>query len=633
MKTSSIDLYAVLGVPKDADRDAIRKAFRARMRETHPDGRSPEEAAAAHEEMVLLNLAYETLSDPRKRAVYDLDRRTADNVRREQYRESPPPPPTPPPPPPKPRAIVLNHQYINLGSLWPGAESPEQLVEARFDDGSPIRIARVLDMTGSFWHVASEPIACDTTRLIIRIQGGPVAPDHALGRLTERLNISLDGVTATVGVTAFITTPPAPPPSLANWRHIRLTAYGWKLLLGALMLLAVLVLVAKSVLNATVWAPDYDQRPSMPTVTVPQDQSASASQSAMDTTLWSVPQAGYSGDGVPPTAPAVLTRDTLYTTTGTSTRSTFQAIDIHTGTNRWIYTSHAGSPSSWSVAPMPTGSVIVAVDEGGIFALDSQDGHERWHRPWPGGLVSRVPPRVTGDVVVIAEPFGDLYAYSTESGALRWTAPFGAAPNVNAVASGANLLVAAQEQTVAAFGSADGHRLWTIDYSQDPQAGNFAPGDLQLTGVVDGRVFVSTDDWIEARSAATGRKLWHVALTGHFAQWPMASDHVVLTHVCLGGCSDATTQQELALDARSGKHLWSRGNIEWALDRPPTVSLSGTTLTRWGQPGDPEVTIVDARTDRSRAAWSLPGGAPRFVMTDRSGIYALIDDGDWIALG
>jgi outer membrane protein assembly factor BamB len=281
---------------------------------------------------------------------------------------------------------------------------------------------------------------------------------------------------------------------------------------------------------------------------------------------------------------------------------------------------------------MPTGSVIVAVDEGGIFALDTQDGHERWHRPWPGGLVSRVPPRVTGDVVVIAEPFSDLYAYSTETGALRWTAQFGAASNVSAMASGTNVLVVAQEQAVAAFGSADGHRLWTIDYSQDPQAENFAPGDLQLTGVAGGRVFVSTDDWIEARSAATGRRLWRVALTGHFAQWPMASDRVVLTHVCLGGCSDGTVQQELAYDARSGHRLWSRCDVEWALDRPPTVSLSGVTLIRWGQPGDPEVTTADAQTGRSQATWSLAGGAPRFVMADRSGIYALVDDGRWIAV-
>jgi hypothetical protein len=348
MNTVSIDLYAVLGVPKDADRGTIRAAFRARMRQTHPDGRPPEDAAAAHEEMVLLNLAYETLRDPGKRAAYDLDRRTAGNAKREQHHEPTPPPtpqprvivldpqvvdfgsvaigetrdqvvtvrlsdnstiryawaltdcgdfwqvvdpqpyrdvsavrlrlrvrplsehdalglrsdrlrimvddlvvvvpvrinvvaappPPPPTPPPKPRAIVLNHRYINLGSLWAGAaEAQEQVVEARFDDGSPIHMARVLNTTGSFWHVVSEPVVHDTTRLIIRIQGGPVAPDHAQGRFTERLNISLDGVTETVGVTAFITNPPAPPLTLANWHDFRLTCLGVIMLLSLLLLL------------------------------------------------------------------------------------------------------------------------------------------------------------------------------------------------------------------------------------------------------------------------------------------------------------------------------------------------------------------------------------------------------------
>ncbi|NEA65377.1 J domain-containing protein [Streptomyces sp. SID12488] len=259
MNTVSIDLYAVLGLSKDADLAAIRTAFRARMRQSHPDGRPPAEAAAAHDEMVLLNLAYETLMDPGKRAVYDLDCRAAGNAKREQYREPPPPPP--PAPPPQPRTIVLNHRYINLGPVWTGAEAQEQVVEAGFDDGSPIRFGRVLNTMGSFWHVTSEPLVHDATCLIIRIQGGLVAPDHALGRLTERLNIHLDGVTATVGVTAFIRTPPAPPPSLANWRHIRLTVLGWKIVLGFLVLLIVLLLGAEYILDTTVWEPDRGQHP------------------------------------------------------------------------------------------------------------------------------------------------------------------------------------------------------------------------------------------------------------------------------------------------------------------------------------------------------------------------------------
>jgi hypothetical protein len=168
----------------------------------------------------------------------------------------------PPAPPRKPRAIVLNHQYINLGSLSAGAEAQEQVVEARFDDGSPIRVARVLNTTGSFWHVVSEPVVRDTTRLIIRIQGGPVAPDHAQGRFTERLNISLDGVAETVGVTAFITKPPTPSLTLANWRDFRLTCLGVIMLLSLLLLLGSIAFSGVyALLNAAPGGSGHGQHP------------------------------------------------------------------------------------------------------------------------------------------------------------------------------------------------------------------------------------------------------------------------------------------------------------------------------------------------------------------------------------
>ena len=62
-------LYDVLGVPRDASQDDIRKAFRNLARRYHPDvNREPE----AEQRFKEINLAYETLSDPAKRRQYDL---------------------------------------------------------------------------------------------------------------------------------------------------------------------------------------------------------------------------------------------------------------------------------------------------------------------------------------------------------------------------------------------------------------------------------------------------------------------------------------------------------------------------------------------------------------------------------
>ncbi len=64
------DYYALLGVRPDADDEAIRQAYRRLAWEYHPDRAGAESAA----KMSQLNVAYQTLSDPERRALYDAQR-------------------------------------------------------------------------------------------------------------------------------------------------------------------------------------------------------------------------------------------------------------------------------------------------------------------------------------------------------------------------------------------------------------------------------------------------------------------------------------------------------------------------------------------------------------------------------
>ena len=63
------DYYAVLGVRRDAGQDEIKKAFRRLARELHPDVNPDPKTQERFKE---INAAYEVLSDPQKRQVYDL---------------------------------------------------------------------------------------------------------------------------------------------------------------------------------------------------------------------------------------------------------------------------------------------------------------------------------------------------------------------------------------------------------------------------------------------------------------------------------------------------------------------------------------------------------------------------------
>ena len=65
MSATAPDYYKTLGVSKDASEAEIKKAFRKLAQKHHPD------AGGDEEKFKEINEAYEVLSDPKKKQVYD----------------------------------------------------------------------------------------------------------------------------------------------------------------------------------------------------------------------------------------------------------------------------------------------------------------------------------------------------------------------------------------------------------------------------------------------------------------------------------------------------------------------------------------------------------------------------------
>jgi curved DNA-binding protein CbpA len=65
------DFYEILGVPKNASDEEIKKAYRKLAMKHHPDRNQGEASKAAEVKFKEAKEAYEMLSDPQKRAAYD----------------------------------------------------------------------------------------------------------------------------------------------------------------------------------------------------------------------------------------------------------------------------------------------------------------------------------------------------------------------------------------------------------------------------------------------------------------------------------------------------------------------------------------------------------------------------------
>ena len=128
--------YEVLGVGRGASPEDIKSAYKARIREVHPDffqGAAEE----ATERAIELNGAYAVLSDPEKRALYD---RMLFSPVQAPLQQNPPAPP-----PPQQDPMRYWNEWVAQGDKWLGPdpefakETQKHQVGPDVDDDSSLR--------------------------------------------------------------------------------------------------------------------------------------------------------------------------------------------------------------------------------------------------------------------------------------------------------------------------------------------------------------------------------------------------------------------------------------------------------------------------------------------------------------
>jgi len=242
-------------------------------------------------------------------------------------------------------------------------------------------------------------------------------------------------------------------------------------------------------------------------------------------------------------------------------------------TGRVIWTARAGG----AVRATPTidrGCVYVPSDDGRLQAFLLRTGRLLWRTSIGKGKAPRVPSGPTDDryeryassVVVkdgrayVGSRDGGLYAIDARSGRVVWRAAAGDVISGAAAVAGDAVIFGSYDGHVRAVAARNGLPRWDVD------AGGAIVSDVV---VADGRALVGTRSYeLLALDEATGASAWKRYV---WFSW-IESPPVVRDHVAYHGSSDALRVFAVALDG--GRLVWEREVPGWSWARPSATAGS-----------------------------------------------------------
>jgi outer membrane protein assembly factor BamB len=222
-----------------------------------------------------------------------------------------------------------------------------------------------------------------------------------------------------------------------------------------------------------------------------------------------------------------------------NTRASLVSYDFYSGSVRWKQ-----SYGDIEMTPLQDENrIFVGNLQGLFFAVGVVDGAELWRFTLPDNTQLkgiRSSPALAGATLVFGADDGGIYALNAEDGALRWRAEAGAPVWAAPANAGDLVVVETLEGAVLALELSTGELRWRHQAGSPIQSGALIVRERAVVGTVGGTLM--------ALELQSGRRLWETN-TGA----PLDAQVVAASGI---GYVGTLGRELLAVDLTSGKILW-----------------------------------------------------------------------------
>ena len=286
-----------------------------------------------------------------------------------------------------------------------------------------------------------------------------------------------------------------------------------------------------------------------------------------------------------------------------------QAVNERGGNVKWV---SAAPGNEWERVLRADGNVL-AYSNGYLRSVDAKSGSQRWIANGVGAA-SRPVIAAGGKRIWVLTQAGELATVDSASGVLTKFADRPASGSVMTECEGILLLATQTAHTVEARDFSDGHLLWTRTIDDD-FLGNPSPWIAATAQITT----VSTPKGIAAFHTRTGEPAWNYATK---LKNPYVSHYQLLGDKLFWVDGESSKQTIHAMDAGSGKELWTAGGFQFLLQDLPFVRAVDDL---WAIPTAASVTILNGKGEKIatvEAYSAQTAGEPAFARDGEYG-YAI----------